>query len=123
MLTEYPGIKATVYVYDKGRADVPKDVVASVAKEEFKSAVSELMRVNPKAKALGDPSHNGVMFQQKFVIDQNFSVVALGVRAESFIKLRITFVQDPLLVDLVNQSLAAFQDVLVGRGDQAGSQK
>ena len=118
-----PGIKATVYVYDKGRADVPKDVVASVAKEEFKSAVSELMRVNPKAKALGDPSNNGVMIQQKFVIDQDFSIVALGVKAGSFIKLRITFVQDPLLMDLVNQSLAAFQEVLAGRGDQAGSQK
>ena len=64
------------------------------------------------------------MIQQKFVIDQDFSVVALGVLAgKAFIKLRITFVQDPLLVDLVSQSLSAFQEVLAGRGDQADSQK
>jgi hypothetical protein len=118
-----PGIKATVYVHDKGRSDIPKDVSASLVKDEFKSAVSDMMTVNPKAKALGSPSDNGVMIQQKFVIDQDFSDVALGVLAGSFIKLRITFVQDPLLVDLVSQSLSAFQEVLAGRGDQADSKK
>ena len=50
-----PGIKATVYVYDKGRSDIPKDVSASLVKDALKSAVSDMMTVNPKAKALEAP--------------------------------------------------------------------
>lgn len=114
-----PGIKATVYVYDR-RGDILKDVGATDVKDEFSAAISDLMRLNANARALGDATENGVMIHQKFVIGEDYSVVALAVRGGKFVKLRITFVQDPLLVELVDQSLAAFQDVVARQGDQGG---
>jgi hypothetical protein len=113
-----PGIKATVYVYDRGRGDIPTNASAAVAKDEFRAAISDLMTLNPDARLLGDVMESAVTILQKFVVDENLSVVALTVRRGKFVKLRITFVQDPLLVELVERSLAAFQDVVAGYGDQ-----
>ncbi len=107
-----PGIKATVYVYDRKHSDIPSDIDASVVRNEFEVAASDFMEAHPTASRLGELSKSKALLIQTFKIDDDLSVVALGVFRGKFIKLRITFVHDPLLVDLVNQSIAAFQDVI-----------
>jgi len=107
-----PGIKATIYIYDKGRSDILKDVSGSIVKGEFNSAVSDLMKLHPKAVALGDLSYKGSMVYKKFLIDQDLSIVAMALRAGKFVKLRMTFVNDPDLADLADQSLSTFQELV-----------
>jgi hypothetical protein len=49
-----PGIKATVYVYDRMLTDIPSDIDASVVRNELEVSVSELMKAQPTASPLGE---------------------------------------------------------------------
>jgi len=113
-----PGIKATIYVYDKKRPDIPSDIDASVVRNELGVAVSDLMKLHPTASPLGDFSKIKTLLIRTFKIDGDVSVVALGVFRDKFIKLRITYIHDPLLVEVVNQSISAFQDVIAANPQQ-----
>lgn len=106
-----PGMKATVYVYDRLRTDIPSDIDASIVRNELEAAVSELMEANPTAKPLGEANIKNLLIQT-FDIDGEFGVVALGVFRGKFIKLRITCVRDPLAFEVLNQSIATFEDVI-----------
>ncbi len=114
-----PGIKATVYVYDRKHSDIPSDIDASVVRNEFEVATSDFMKAHPTASRLGELSKSKALLIQTFKIDDDLSVVALSVFRGKFIKLRITFVHDPLLVEVVNQSIAAFQNVIAANSQQA----
>jgi hypothetical protein len=107
-----PGINATFYIYDRKRSDIPSDIDTSVVRNEFEAAVSDLIEAHPTASRLGEFSKSKALLIQIFKIDNNLSVVALGIFRGKFIKMRITFVDDPLLVDAVNQSIMAFQDLI-----------
>jgi hypothetical protein len=112
-----PGMKATVYVYDRMRTDIPSDIDASVVRSELEVAVSDLMKVQPTASPLAE-TNSKVLLIQRFNIDGEFSLIALGVCRGKFIKLRITCTPDPLLVEVVNQSITAFEDVIVANSQQ-----
>lgn len=107
-----PGIKATVYVYDKMLTDIPSDIDASVVRNELEAAVSELMELHPTTRPLGDLLKSNILLFQLFRIDDDVSVVALGVIRGKFIKLRITYKDYALLVEAVNQSIMAFENVI-----------
>lgn len=115
-----PGIKATVYIYDRKRSDIPSNIGASVVRDEFEAAVSDLMTLHPTASQLDELSTSKALLIQTFRIDSDVSVVALGVFRGKFIKLRITYIYDPILIEVVNQSIVAFQDVIAANLQQVG---
>src|SRR5215211_1494014 len=107
-----PGIKATVYVYDRGRSDIPANTRESIPKAEFATAISELRTVHPDSVPLGQPTQDDAMLRQAFLIGGEPSVVALGVSQGKFIKIRITSVNDPILRELVEESLTFFRELI-----------
>jgi hypothetical protein len=107
-----PGIKATIYVYDKGYGDILKDDNINILKNEFESSISDLMRINPGAKTLSEASNDNGFFQQRFLIGEDISIVALMLRKGKFVKLRTTFIKDPLLNDIVNETLSEFKKAI-----------
>jgi hypothetical protein len=109
-----PGIKATVYVYDKGRTDIPANIRETVPTAEFAAAVSELRTVHPDSTPLGNASQNDTMIRQAFLIDGEPSVLALGVSRGKFIKIRITSANDPILRELVEDLLTFFRELVTG---------
>lgn len=114
-----PGIKATIYVYDKDIIEIPSDIDSSVVRNEFEVAVSDFMEINPVASSFSGLSKSKTLLLQSFKIDDDIGVVALGVFRGKFIKLRITYVHDPILVDIVNQSITDFQNVIADNFQQS----
>lgn len=113
-----PGIKATVYVYDNMRTDIPSDIDALVVRNELETAVSELMELHPTARPLADLLKSNILLIQPFRIDDDVSLVALGVIRGKFIKLRITYSHDPILIEVVKQSIMAFEDIIAANFQQ-----
>jgi len=107
-----PGMKLTIYVYDKQRVDMPTDIENDVVKEEYQIAVSDLVGASPNAIPLYDISKTSEMFYQAFEADDNISIVALGVAGGNFLKLRLTYIKEPVLIELANDTLAGFHQVL-----------
>jgi hypothetical protein len=60
-----PGLKVTVFVYDRGNAVIPSELDAKIAKSEFNSAVSDMLTVIPKYLPLGPVTSNGVMLRPR----------------------------------------------------------
>jgi hypothetical protein len=106
------GIKATVYLYDKKRRDIPADIDASVVRDELEIAVSNIIELTPTASQAGELAKDRNLLIQTFNIDGELSLIGIGVFQGKFIKLRMTFIHDPFLVEVVSQSIVAFQDVI-----------
>lgn len=107
------GIKATVYVYDNTRSDISDDIDSSIdVQKEFKRAVFDFIEANPTAGSSGELSIYKGFLIQAFSIGENFSIIGLSVFSGKFIKLRITHVQDALLVDVSNQFIASVDATL-----------
>ena len=108
------GIKATIYLYDNLRSDIPADIDSSVVRNEFESAVSCLMVDHPAADRLGELSKTKSFILQAFNYEGDFSILGLGVFRGNFIKLRITHAQDPLLINISNQFIFAVEANVMG---------
>jgi hypothetical protein len=108
------GIKATIYLYDNLRSDIPADIDSSVIRNEFESAVSCLMVDHPAAERLGELSKTKSFILQAFNYEGDFSIIGLGVFRGNFIKLRITHAQDPLLINISNQFIFAVEANVMG---------
>lgn len=106
------GIKATIYVYDNLRSDIPASIDSADVRKEFESAVSTLMRTHPATEKLGGISKSKSFLLQVFEVNREFSIVGLGVFRGKFIKLRITHVKDSLLIDVSNQFISAVESTL-----------
>lgn len=113
-----PGIKATIYVYDMNRTDIPFAIDESVALNEFEAAVSELTEVHPTAAQLHEFTRYKRLLIQTFRIDDCLTILALGIFRGKFVKLRLTHTDDPILVNVVLQSIEAFQDVIAANPQQ-----
>lgn len=109
-----PGIKATVYLYDRRRTDIQINAGGSIVGDEFALAVSELMQVHPSARQVCDPSKSNILHFNIFDIGENISVLAVGVLRGKFIKLRITCTEHLLLHEILGQSIVAFQSTIAG---------
>jgi hypothetical protein len=102
-----PGLKLTVFVYDRGNAVIPSELDAKIAKSEFNSAVSDMLTVIPKYLPLGPVTSTGVMLRQDFkVADQN-SIVALAVSRNRFINIRLTSMADRDVLESAEESIDA----------------
>lgn len=106
------GIKATVFVYDNTRADISDDIDSIDVQNEFKRAVFDFIEASPTAGTSGELSKNRSFLLQAFNVGGNFSITGLGVFRGKFIKLRITHVQDALLIDVSNQFIASVEAIL-----------
>lgn len=103
------GIKATIYIYDNLRTDIPEDIDSSILREEFESAVFDLLTAHPNADMTGQFTKSKSLILQVFKIDGSFSLIGLGVFGGKFIKLRITHEQDPLMIEISTQFINAVE--------------
>lgn len=109
------GIMATIYLYDNKSSNLLDDMDSTVElQNEFKRAVFDFIDRNPSAGSLGELSEYKGFLVQAFSIGENFSIIGLRIYRGKFIKLRITHVQDTLLMDVSNQFIAAVDSMLVG---------
>lgn len=104
-----PGIKATIYVYDKHRSGIA--ILGSV-RSEFESAVSDLIQLHPAARPLDSVQNINEMLLQTFTIDGELILIALTTHNEKFVKMRISYVNDPVLIDAVRQTIADFNGIV-----------
>jgi len=106
------GIKATVYVYDRLRTDIGSDVNTGIGRNEFDSAVQELVAFDPSASQSGEFSGGSSLLIETFRTPSGLSVVGLAICRGKFVKLRVSLADDPVLVDVVKESIAAFEELV-----------
>jgi hypothetical protein len=85
-----PGMKATIFVYDRGLASIPDRVDGEIPKREFASAVSDMIEAYPEYRAIGAVASNGTLLRQDFLAANEQSIVALAVSQHRFVKVRLT---------------------------------
>jgi hypothetical protein len=105
------GVKATIYVYDKNRNDIPSDIESEIVCRELACAVSDFLTVNPSATSFGAAS-SASLHLQSFKVGGDLSIVGMGASRGKFVKLRVTHEDDPVLTDVVSQSLTAISEFL-----------
>lgn len=105
------GIKATIYIYDNLRKDIPDNFDSFVLRHEFESAVSDLMTAHPSADTMGQFSKGKNFILQAFKVDGSFSLIGLGAVGGMFVKLRITHDQDPVMIEISNQFIDTFESM------------
>ncbi len=109
-----PGIKATVYVYDKGLSNIPKGVDSPIVRNEFKEAVIDMVKLNSELELMGLSEESDTIILQNVAQGGDQGFVAMMTHQGLFVKLRITHVRDPLLTKLVSEFLSSFQNILSG---------
>jgi hypothetical protein len=97
-----PGIKATIFIYDKTKSRISDDINSEQALDEFKQAVFEFIEVHPSASSLGELSKRNGFLLQPFAFGGDFTIIGLTVFKNNFIKLRVTHIQDHFLIEVSN---------------------
>lgn len=106
------GIKATIYIYDNLRKDIPDNIDSFDLRHEFESAVSDLITAHPSADSMGKFYKGKHIILQAFKVDGSFSLIGLGALGGMFIKLRITHDHDPVMIEISNQFIDAFESMI-----------
>lgn len=102
-----PGIKANIYIYDKGLPLIPSDIDSQIVRGEFQSAVADFKTVYPDPFVRGEPARIRYFLIQTFNVGDDVAYVGLGSVKGKFIKIRITHKQDQLFYDCVRESVSA----------------
>jgi hypothetical protein len=92
-----PAVKATIYIYDWQRTDVPEDVKDPIVRAEFEQAIQNVHTVTPHIEAWADPAFDGRHLFRCFKIGDDAkqnTLVALTTYRRKFIKLRTTWERD-----------------------------
>jgi hypothetical protein len=104
-----PATKATVYVYNKCYKDLHHIETAKLFQDEFESAISDLLTMNPDAVFINEYSEGN--FKTKgYDVGDTFTSVSLGILQNHFVKLRITNAHknEAFEYDCMNETLRHF---------------
>lgn len=83
-----PATQATVYVYNKGVADIKSSNVGQL-KAEFTSARNELLAIHTGAKQVAERFDDNLLFAA-FEMDTAYSIITLSAVGNHFFKIRAT---------------------------------
>jgi hypothetical protein len=106
------GMKATVFVYDRGLASITDRVDSEIPESEFASAISDVVEVHPEYRAIGPAALNGTLLRQDFRTAREQSIVALAVSRRRFVKVRLTALAEPVILAAAEESVVALQSHL-----------
>ena len=107
--------KASIYVYD-GHGTAPARFEPDVLMPEFSVAASDVLKFNSNARSAGDgkltASGSGISYlRQDFRMDADHSVLALTVARGRFVKVRATWLAEPLFDDVGNEFIEQVFDL------------
>jgi hypothetical protein len=108
------GIKATIFIYNKGLSDFPQSVDSPVVRNEFREAVIDIIKAHPESELIGPLEESDTIILQNVVRGDDQGLVAIMIHQGMFVKLRVTYFRDPLLNELVSEFLLSFQNILSG---------
>jgi hypothetical protein len=114
-----PGITGSLYVYDRGLANIPDDVANAVVQDEFEKAAQEIDTHRPDLAASPDvPPRQDCLERYYRVGDsgRQASLLSLTTSRQRFIRARVTWVRDHFIDD----AAMTFVDTLLGRIRQSG---
>lgn len=104
-----PGIKVTLYQYNRGQINLADP---DVVKSELLEATSEFLCANPNAVRITDRQSFSEIPLSWYSINNDVSVVGVSIVRGNFLKVRITYVCDPILDRVVADSLAAINSFI-----------
>ncbi len=107
-----PGMKVTVYVYGQAGQGIPSDLGSTLAVQMFDDALSDIAKAHPSAKSVGKAARYAGFLVQQFTSDQEMSLLALTAVNGKTVKIRVTYVKDPLLQEIVFESLTELHQIL-----------
>ena len=107
--------KASVYVYDRG-GRAPARFEPDFLTPEFSVAASDVLKFTSNARSAGDgkltASGSGISYlRQDFRMDADHSVLALTVARGRFVKVRATWLAEPLFDDIGNEFIEQVFDL------------
>jgi hypothetical protein len=112
-----PGIKATVYIYDRGRNDVPNDVNDPWVRAEFEEAAANIAALYPGITPWPDPAPNGAYHFRSYPLGKDAeqgTVLLLSVAHGKLVKARATWVREPFM-DKIGSGFLASLLAAIGR--------
>jgi hypothetical protein len=106
-----PSIICSLYVYDRGRTDIPGDLTDDVIQKEFERAASDIATVRPNFAAYPDQPTRQDCLQRYYysVADagRETSLLLLTASRGRFVKTRMTWVRDPFIDRAATNSVDA----------------
>lgn len=99
-----PGIKATLFQYNRGQIDLS---ATDVAKSEFLDANDQFLTSNPSAVRIADRQSFSEICLSWYSLNDDVSVVGVAIVRGFYLKVRITYVRDQILDRVVGESLSA----------------
>ncbi|MBO0752766.1 MAG: hypothetical protein J2P53_11675, partial [Bradyrhizobiaceae bacterium] len=106
-----PGVTCSLRVYDRGRANVPDDVAASVVQDEFEEAAREIASHRPDFEVMADqPSPGQDCLERYYHVGEagrQASLLWLTTSRGRFVKARVTWVRDPFIDEVAMSFIGA----------------
>jgi len=103
------GIKGAIYLYDNGYGKLEGDRAANLLIEEFERGQSDIRTHNPNLEPLGKTGRSKSFFMRRYRLNNEFLILCLGIYRGMFFKLRMTHVEDPIVLDSVVISLQSIE--------------
>ena len=107
-----PGIKGTIFIYDNKRTDIGIDLQSPLVLSEFEASRRQILSSYPDAKMWGGPGRNNALYLQAFNVGDQISLLGVGVHKHSFLKFRVTYVDDPIIFDLIKDTISSLDLLL-----------
>jgi hypothetical protein len=114
-----PGVTCSLYVYDRGLANIPDDVANAVVRDEFEKAARDIDTHRPDLTASSDvPARPDCIERYYRVGDaaRQASLLCLTTSRRRFIRARVTWVRD----QFIDEAAMAFVDTVLAQIRQAG---
>jgi hypothetical protein len=105
-----PGIICSLYIYDRGLANIPDDVADAAVVEEFESASREIAEHRPDFEAVPDQQQGQDCLERYYRVGeqgQQASLLWLTTSRGRFIKARVTWVRDHFIDEAAINFVAA----------------
>jgi hypothetical protein len=103
-----PGVKATIYVYNHGRQDIPNSMTDPWLQAEFENAANDIRVINTDIRAWPDPPNNGAYRVRYYSVGEDArdaTVLWMTVARGKIIKARLTWTRDHFIDKVVSDFL------------------
>lgn len=114
-----PCVNCSIFVYDRGRADIPDYVWNSLVKEEFDVAALDITSVHPNFIAWPDPPTRANILKRYYRVGEDArdaSLLAMMASCGKFIKVRATWTRDQFVDRIANNFIESLF-LLTASGD------
>jgi len=107
-----PGIKVTIFQYNREQMSA-----SDVHKLEFLDANKQFLSANPSAVRVADRQGFSEIYLSWYSLNDYLSVVGVAIVRGCFLKIRITYICDPILDRVVVESLSALNSFILASVD------